>query len=475
MNRILVLDDDKAILNCFLVVLTQTQRFEVEVLSDSTRAFDALAAGRFDLLLLDMDMPVVTGSDVLRHVRRHHLEMEVVVITGVDDVQLAVESMKLGAYDYLCKPVDANRLVTCIDRALERSRMRDELDRLRTQAGQGGACLHKAFKDFVTRDPKLLRVLATVEQIARSDNNVLVWGESGTGKELVARAIHVIGKRSEKPFVAVNAAAFASALFDAHFFGHERGAFTGADSARQGLFEEADGGTLLLDEIGELESAVQAKLLRVLQSGEYFRLGSTRRRGADVRIIAATNKDLDAEIEAGRFRRDLYYRLNTSSIFIPPLRERQGDVELLAYHFLDKHCRANGKEIPSIAEPVMELLEAYDFPGNVRELENIVASAVVLETSDALCLKSLPPYLRKAAAAHDARVPHELRRTLAEVEAAHVRAVLEHTRGNRSAAARILGISRVGLLAKLKRLSLDVEVPAGGSPERVKEELTPRS
>ena len=185
MNRILVLDDDKAILNCFLVVLAQTQRFEVEVLSDSTRAFDALAAGRFDLLLLDMDMPVVTGSDVLRHVRRHHLEMEVVVITGVDDVQLAVESMKLGAYDYLCKPVDANRLVTCIDRALERSRMRDELDRLRTQAGQGGACLHKAFKDFVTRDPKLLRVLATVEQIARSDNNVLVWGESGTGLSLI--------------------------------------------------------------------------------------------------------------------------------------------------------------------------------------------------------------------------------------------------------------------------------------------------
>jgi DNA-binding NtrC family response regulator len=463
MTRILVLDDDKAVLNWFVVVLAQANRFEVEVLADSTRAAERLAARPCDVLLLDMDMPKVTGLEVLRHVREHHPACEVIVITGVGAVELAVESMKLGAYDYLCKPVDADRLITCIDRALERSRLHDEVRRLRDQVSQHGLRFKEAFKDFLTQDKRLLRTLSTVEQIAQSDNNVLVWGESGTGKELVARAIHRIGRRAAKPFIAVNAAAFASALFDSHFFGHERGAFTGAVTAKEGLFEEADGGTLFLDEIGDIEPAVQSKLLRALQSGEYFRLGSTKQRGADVRIIAATNKDLDTEIEEGRFRRDLYYRLNISSVFIPPLRERSGDVELLAYHFLDRYCRMNGKEIHSIAEPVTELLEGYDFPGNVRELENVVAGAVVLETTDTLRRESLPAYLRKAAATHAARPPEVAPRTLAEVEAEHVRAVLEHTGGNRSAAARILGISRVGLLAKLKRLAVEPE-PGTGAP-----------
>ncbi len=460
MSRILILDDDKAVLNCFFVLLMQAQRFVVEVLSDSTRAFETLAGGNFDLVLLDMDMPEVSGMQVLKHVGQRYPDLEVVVITGVGDVELAVEAMKLGAYDYLCKPVEADRLVTCVDRALERSRMRDELRRLREQVSAQGQRAKEAFKGFVTQDANTLRILGKVEQIARSENNVLIWGESGTGKELVARAIHQIGSRAEKPFIAVNAPAFASALFDSQFFGHERGAFTGADSARQGLFEEADGGTLFLDEIGDIELPVQSKLLRVLQSGEYFRLGSTKKRGADVRIIAATNKDLDLEIEEGRFRRDLYYRLNISSVFLPPLRERKGDVELLSYSFLDKHARANGKEIHSISDAVMELLEAYDFPGNVRELENIVAGAVVLEGTDALGLQALPPYLRQATAPHEPRVPREVQRTLADVEAEHVRAVVEHTHGNRTAAARILGISRVGLLAKLKRLGIDVE-PAG--------------
>ncbi len=462
MSRILILDDDEAVLNCFFVMLAQVQRFVVEVLADSRRAFDALAGGSFDLLLLDMDMPHVTGMQVLKHVVQHHPDLEVIVITGVGDVELAVEAMKLGAYDYLCKPVEAARLVTCVDRALERSRLRGELHRLREQVGEQGVRCKEAFRDFVTQDPNVLRILRKVEQIARSQNNVLIWGESGTGKELVARAIHQIGPRAAKPFFAVNAPAFASALFDSQFFGHERGAFTGADDARPGLFEEADGGTLFLDEIGDMELPVQSKLLRVLQSGEYFRLGSTKKRGADVRIVAATNKDLDVEIEEGRFRRDLYYRLNISSVFLPPLRERKGDVELLSYVFLEKYCRANAKEIHAISDAVMELLEGYDFPGNVRELENIVAGAVVLETGDAIGLSALPPSLRHGTAAHAAGVPGEIQRTLAEVEAEHVRAVIEHTGGNRTAAARILGISRVGLLAKLKRLGLDVELPGRG-------------
>jgi two-component system, NtrC family, response regulator HydG len=466
MNRILVLDDDKAVLNYFVVLLAQTRRYEVQELNDSTRAFETLAARDFDLVLLDMDMPNVTGIDVLRHIGQHHPGTLVIVITGVGDVELAVQAMKLGAHDYLCKPVDSVRLVACIDRALRQTRAREELREIEAHERRTGPRPPEALAGFVTRDRKLLATLATVEQIARSDNNVIVYGESGTGKELVARAIHQIGRRADRPFVAVNAAAFASALFDSQFFGHERGAFTGADSARPGLFEEADGGTLFLDEIGDIEAPVQAKLLRVLQGGEYFRLGSTRKRAADVRIISATNKDLEDEVEQGRFRRDLYYRLNTSPIHLPPLRARKGDVELLSCHFLDRYCAANGKRIRSISEPVMELLQGYGFPGNVRELENVIAGAVVLETADTIGLRSLPPYLLRAAASRDLRVPCGVRKALADIEAEHIRAVVEHTQGNRTAAARILGISRVSLLSRLKRLGMcevSTSAGAGGS------------
>jgi len=453
-NRVLILDDDVAVLNCFRVLLTQTRRFEVEVLGDSSRALETIAGGRFELLLLDMDMPVVGGMEILRSVRRDHPGLEVVVITGVGDVEMAVESMKLGAFDYLCKPVEPARLIGCLDRAMENSRRQEELRRVREGGGQHGPRFHEAFKDFVTQDRVVMRTLSEVERIALSNNSVLIRGESGTGKELVARAIHQIGCRSDKPFVAVNASAFASALFDSQFFGHERGAFTGADSAAPGVFEEADGGTLFLDEIGDIEMPVQSKLLRVLQNGEFFRLGSSRKRSADVRIVCATNTDLERQIEAGRFRRDLFYRLSISSILLPPLRERKGDVELLAYHFLDRYCAANGKTIASISDGAMEALEAHDYPGNLRELENVIASAVVLETGDTLALGSLPAQLRSSAA-RPGDAPRGVRRTLADMEAEHIRGVMEYTSGNRSAAARILGISRMGLLSKLKRLDPD--------------------
>ena len=460
MSRILILDDDAAVLHCFETLLLQTGRYEVEALAESTRAVDILSGGGFDLLLLDMDMPMVSGMDVLRWVRKERPEVAVVVITGVGDVEMAVEAMKLGAFDYLCKPVATERLVACLDRAMEGARRREELHQIQERGEQQGPRFKEAFKDFVTQDKALMRTLGEVERIALSNNSVLIRGESGTGKELVARAIHQLGCRAGKPFVPVNAAAFAASLFEDQFFGHERGAFTGADAARAGVFEEADGGTLFLDEIGDMEPAVQSKLLRVLQSGEYYRVGSSKKRDADVRVISATNKDLEAEIEAGRFRRDLYYRLSISTIVVPPLRERRGDLELLAYYFLDRYCRENGKSIQSISEPVMELFESYDFPGNLRELENIIASAVVLETGDALSVNSLPPPLRAAAVRSAARVPTDVRKTLADLEEEHIRAVMSYTSGNRSAAARILGISRVGLHAKLKRLGLDAEVPA---------------
>ncbi len=464
MSRVLVIDDDVAVLNYFMVLLAQTQRYEVSVLSDSTQAFETIDSGRFDAILLDMDMPVVHGRDVLKYVKEKYPEIEVIVITGVEDVPLAVESMKAGAYDYLCKPVDQNRLLHSLELALERTQLRVEISKLRDQVSLAGLRHKDAFRAILTQNKNFLRVLQRVDQIAESENFVLIWGESGTGKELVARAIHRISRRRDRPFIAVNAGTFASELFTSEFFGHEKGAFTGAVRSKAGFFEEADGGTLLLDEIGELELPVQSKLLRVLQEGEYFRVGSTEKRGADVRIIAATNRDLADEIEKGRFRRDLYYRLNICSVYLPPLRDREGDVELLADCFLEKHNRLNGRAISLIERDVIDILEMYDYPGNVRELENIIAEAVVVETGLTLTRRSLPRYILSAVAkSRVSSVPAGERRTLAEMEAEHIRHMLELTDGNRTVTAEILGISRVNLLAKIKRYGIDIK-PSSGIP-----------
>ncbi len=458
MNRILVIDDDEAVLNYFMVLLAQTQKFETSVLSESTKAFDVIDSGGFDVVLLDMDMPVVHGREVLKYVKQNHPDTEVIAITGVEDVQLAVESMKAGAYDYLCKPIDDNRLLLTMDRALERSRLRVEISRLRDRVSLEGLRHKDAFRTIVTQSKSFLRVLQRVDQIAESENNVLIWGESGTGKELVARAIHQISRRSDCPFIAVNAGTFASELFSSEFFGHEKGAFTGAIRSKSGFFEKANNGTLFLDEIGELELPVQSKLLRVLQEGEYFRVGSTEKRGTDVRIIASTNKDLAEEIEKGCFRRDLYYRLNICSVYLPPLRDREGDIELLADFFLEKHNRLNAKAISFIERDVLDLLEIYDYPGNVRELENIIAEAVVLETGRSLARHALPRYLMDAVTkSRISVVPHTERKTLAEVEAEHIRRILELTGGNRTVTAQILGISRMGLLSKIKRHGISLQ------------------
>jgi DNA-binding NtrC family response regulator len=464
MNRILIIDDDVAVLNYFMILLTQTQRYYVRVLSDSAKAFDLIDSGQFDAILLDMDMPVVHGREVLEYVKEKYPGIEVIVITGVEDVQLAVESMKAGAYDYLCKPVDETRLLLLLERALERSQLRGEISKLRDQVNLEGLRHKESFKSIITQNKSFLRVLQRVDQIAESENYVLIWGESGTGKELVARAIHQISRRRDKPFIAVNAGTFASELFSSEFFGHERGAFTGATQSKIGFFEKADGGTLVLDEIGELELPVQSKMLRVLQEGEYFRVGSTEQRGADVRIIACTNKDLADEIEKGRFRRDLYYRLNICSIFLPPLRDREGDIELLANCFLEKHNRTNSKAISLIEQDVIELLEMYDYPGNVRELDNIIAEAVVVETGRTLTRRSLPRYVLNAVSnSRVSSVPPSERKTISEIEAEHIRHMLELTDGNRTTAAEILGISRVSLISKIKRYGIDIKPSSGNS------------
>jgi len=453
MKKILVIDDDQAVLNYLNIMLLQTGAYKVTPLANSSRAFQELKQNDYDLLLLDMDMPEVSGLDILRHIREKGVDIETIVLTGVEDVELAVAAMKLGAFDYLTKPVDNDQLLKIITAVLEGKR-----DRAGEAAAPAPArdalAFPEAFQEILTQDAEMLRIFQMVEKMAQPDNSILIWGESGTGKELIAKAIHRISRRRDQHFVAVNAGVFANELFASEFFGHDKGAFTGASAAKKGFLEEADKGTLFLDEIGELALPIQVKLLRVLQEGEFFRLGSTKNQKVDVRIIAATNKDLLSEMKKGNFRKDLFYRLNMSSVYLPPLRERKGDIPLLCQHFLSRYSEQNEKKIARISDPAMRLLNQYDYPGNVRELMNIINSAVIIESGGELHKKSLPHYFLESAHAAEAAPAGGTLQSLNEMEREQIRRVLAGTKGNKSQAAKILGISRGSLLSKIKKYEL---------------------
>ncbi len=448
MNRILVIDDDQAVLNYLKIFLLQSGSFDVATLSNSTKAYAELKNNAYDLLLLDMDMPDVTGLDILKHIQEKNIDIETIVLTGVEDVELAVAAVKLGAMEYLTKPVDNERLLRLINTALEHRNRQKTSDR-EDAVSVEDLKFKDEFKDIITQNEKMYRVFSVVEKMAQTDNSVLIWGESGTGKELIARAIHQISKRRTHNFIAVNAGAFANELFASEFFGHSQGAFTGAATNKRGLVEEADKGTLFLDEIGELALPIQVKLLRVLQEGEFFRLGSTKNLKVDVRIVAATNKNLHEEIKKGNFRKDLFYRLNMNSVYLPPLRERKGDASLLANHFLSIFCKTNGKKIQKISEGAMKLLTHYGYPGNVRELMNIVNSGVIIESTGELRKKSLPNYFLENGFG-DVSL-----KSLEEVENEHIRKVLAYMEGNRTKASQILGISRISLLSKIRKYKLE--------------------
>jgi DNA-binding NtrC family response regulator len=451
MDKILVIDDDQAVLNYLNIFLLQAGTFDVATLSNSTKAYDAIKDGAYDLLLLDMDMPDVTGLDILKRINEDGIDVETIVLTGVEDISLAVAAMKLGALEYLTKPVDNERLLNLMHTALEQRRAFRNVESELTAAAN--LRFKEAFKEIITQDRKMNEVFSLVEKMALTDNSVLIWGESGTGKELIARSIHRISKRNGQNFVAVNAGVFANELFASEFFGYNQGAFTGATSSKRGFIEEADGGTLFLDEIGELALPIQVKLLRVLQEGEFFRLGSTKNLKVDVRIVAATNKNLHEEMEKGNFRKDLFYRLNINSVYLPPLRERKGDIPLLSYHFLHKFCRMNTRKIEKISDSVMNFLTRYDYPGNVRELMNIINSAVIVESTHELKKKSLPSYFLENTGAGDYGPADTSLGTLEEVENDHIRAVLNYTKGNKTKAAKILGISRISLISRSKKLN----------------------
>ncbi len=446
--RILVVDDE-VIARENLEHILKKEGYEVVSVDSGTRALDELERKEFDLVLTDLKMQRVDGMQVLERTKSIYPDVEVIVITGYATVCSAVEAMKKGAYHYLAKPYNIDEVRILVKKALEKRKLKKEITELRrlveTQTGTF---------PLLGKSQKMMELKKTIEQIAPTDCNVLILGETGTGKELVAKLIHQLSPRADKRFLAINCGAFSEELLSNELFGHEKEAFTGARGVKKGLLEVAQGGTILLDEIGDMPLSMQVKLLRVIQEKKLIRVGGTSEIPVDIRILAATNKDLKKEVAKGKFRQDLYYRLNVISLYLPPLVDRKDDIPLLANHFLKKFCEIQRKNIERISDEVIETLMNYEFPGNVRELENIIERAVAIAQGPIIELSHLPLDLQQH--------PHLIRRhkkreflTLEENEREYIEWVLKQTKGNKTRAAEILGIDRVSLWRKLKRYQLN--------------------
>jgi len=453
-HRVLVVDDDE-IIRKFMRDLLEVNGYVVEEAPSVTGASEMLRDREYEVVLTDLMLPDGSGLDVLQAARARPYLPEVILITAYGTIDSAVEAVKSGAFDYLTKPLSTQKLLLSVERAMERRTLKREVRELRT-AVEG----KYAPENIVAASPGMRKVLEMVNIVRTSDSSVLIQGESGTGKELVARAIHYRGPRSSRPFIALNCAALPEALLESELFGHAKGAFTGAGAEKKGLFEEADGGTLLMDEIGDMPAALQAKLLRVLQEGEVRRVGSASVRKVDVRIIASTNKDLASLIRAGSFREDLFYRLAVIPIVIPPLRERQDDIEPLCRYFMALHSAKLGKDIPTLDAQSMESLLQYSWPGNVRELENVIARAITLSASAHISAEEFSRIFalgRTQPAAREppfADAPAAPEREVQEREAI-IRA-LKQGNGNQTKAAKILGMGRNTLWRKMKKYGIDV-------------------
>jgi len=446
--KILIVDDEKIAIRNLQHILKK-EGYLVKSTTSGQNALKMLSNEAFDVVLTDLKMEKVDGMQILKRTKELYPETEVIMITGYATVETAIEAMKHGAYHYLTKPFKLDEVRKVVREASEKVLLKKENRELKDKLES----LSEGVM-IITQDPQMLRILDTAREIAPTDCNVLITGESGTGKELVARYIHGYSKRADKPFIAVNCGAFTEELLGNELFGHEKGAFTGATLLKQGLIEMASGGTLFLDEITEMSPSMQVKLLRVIQEREFYRIGGREPVRIDVRFIAATNRDIQSVLESGELRQDLYYRLNVVTFYLPPLSERKGDVPLLSYHFLKKYSALMGKEVKEISEDVINMLSAYTFPGNIRELENIIERAVALCKGDTIQIAHLPEDLRgfsiKTFRTSEGKMP-----SLEEQEKNYILWVLKETGGNKSEAARILGIDRVSLWRKLKRYGIE--------------------
>ena len=456
--RVLVVDDEPFILQAWKKILAD-YNCEVKTLANGDEVLGLVESWRPDVALLDIRLPGASGIELLRDIKARDQDTEVVMMTAYASVETAVEAVKRGAYDFLTKPfANIEAAALTVLKAGERRRLL-----LRNQELENLLEVQDSFEGLIGSSPAMRRVFETIEGVAYSTSTVLVNGESGTGKELVARAIHHRSKRRSKPFVVINCAALTDTLIESELFGHERGAFTGATSAKRGLFEVCDGGSIFLDEIGEVPPATQVKLLRVLQEGETKRVGATNNRKVDVRVIAATNADLTKAKDAGTFREDLFYRLKVITIDVPPLRERIDDVPLLAVHFLKKYCQRNAKTMQGFEPEAMEKLMRYPWPGNVRELENAIERAVVLGQRKDIQIGDLPVELkaphpaRRSAGSLLADLPFRKAREVAmrEFEHHYLEELLSQTGGNVSEASRRAGMDRSNFRRVMKKVGLD--------------------
>ena len=439
---LLIVDDDRALL-ASLVRVFEREGLNVLQASGGQEALETLRRERVGVCLTDLMMPKMSGLDLLRAAKTVSPETEFILMTAFGTVETAVEAMKEGALDFVTKPAKRIHIVRSVRRALDQQTLIAENQALRAQLSES-----RAERSIIGNSLPMRQLMDMVRQVAPSSATVLLTGQSGTGKELVARALHARSDRAGRPFIAVNCAALPATILEAELFGHERGAFTGATGLRKGRFELADRGTLLLDEVGELDAPTQVKLLRVLQEGEFERLGGTRTLRVDVRIIAATNKDLDLEVREGRFREDLYYRLNVINVHLPPLGERGEDIALLAHHFLRRYADKNNKMLRGIHPDALEALTRWSWPGNVRELENAVERAVVLCRGDVLTVEDLPPQIH--AAEGDRRMLSiPIGTPLDTIERMVIQETLQATKGDKKLAAQLLGIATRTIYRKI--------------------------
>jgi DNA-binding NtrC family response regulator len=447
--HILLIDDEPIALANLSHVL-EREGYTVTACNDGESGLAAMQSTEFDLVLTDLRMPGIDGMDVLRHIRESTPEVPVIMITGHATLDSAVDAMKAGAYHYIAKPFRLDEARAVVRSALELHRIKRENSQLRERIED-----MSSHASIITQDLGMQRLLETARQIAGTDTSVVIHGESGTGKELLARFIHQHSQRADGPFVAFNCGALHEEIAASELFGHEKGAFTGASATKIGLFEAAQGGTLFLDEVAEMPLLMQVKLLRVLQERELMRVGSTQPINIDVRVIAASNRDLKTAVEEGQMRNDLYFRLNVVTLTLPALRERRDDIPLLAYYFLRKFSTMIGRHLEEISTEAMQRLVDYDYPGNIRELSNFIERGVALTQGDMLDIEHLPQNLGSLSVRVFKPEMGATPATLKEQETEHILQALKMAEGNRTQAAKLLGIDRVSLWRKLKKLGID--------------------
>lgn len=460
--NLLIVDDDPALVKVFEKI-AKNEDWTYEVARDGAKALEILNNAVVEVAVVDVQLPGYNGMQILEYVKKNDFQTEVIIITGVGSVETAVQAIKLGAHDYLTKPFDnVDKVAIRIRNALDKFQMSQKIRRLERQTKDT-----LEYEGMVGKSKKIQEVFDMIDSVSGTSSTILITGESGTGKEMVANAVHVRSKRANKPFVVINCSAIPETLLESELFGHKRGSFTGAVVDKNGLFEEADGGTIFLDEIGEIPLGVQVKLLRVLQEGEVRPVGGTQSKNVDVRVIAATNKDLFQRVKEGLFREDLYYRLNVINVALPALRDRPEDVALLAYHFLKKYSERVGKNVEKISVDALQALQNYKWVGNVRELENVIERAVVLANSDSVRATDLPPrvlgevfYVTEEMS--DANLSafnyqEAKEKALYSFNRSYIINLLKQSNGNLSSAAGKAGMDRSNFKKIIKKFGIDLK------------------